>query len=166
MDSQPTGIKGSIQIDMSLNRILYVFEQHVGKDQIKCLSSDGTQEVLCWADDVGQDLIVVSGSHGQFRMRDVNQRVVNLVFRNEIFHEERIGTAANISNRLAASRRNQVFKETSSFGPARKIRKHIEVVMSSRVAQRHCLFTHGKEVIVLTWTTGPGYRTYGTLDAL
>ena len=121
MDSQPTSIKGSIQILMSLNRILYVFEEHVGKDQIKCLSSYGTQELLCWAGDVGQDLIVVSGSYGQFRMRDVNQTVVNLMFRNEVFHEKRIGTAANISNGLAASRLNQSFKETSSFGPARKI---------------------------------------------
>lgn len=121
MDRQPTGIKGGIQIDMGLNRILYVFEQHVGKDQSKRLSSDGTQEALCWAGHVGQDLIVVSGSHGQFRMRDVNQTVVNLLFRNEIVREERIRTAGDVSNRLAASRLNQVFKETSSFGPARKI---------------------------------------------
>ena len=33
MDSQPTSIKGSIQIDMSLNRILYVFEKHVEKTE-------------------------------------------------------------------------------------------------------------------------------------
>lgn len=165
MDSQTTSIKGSIQILMSLNRILYVFEKHVGKDQIKRLSSYNAQEVLCWAGDVGQDLIVVRGSHGQFRMRDVYQIVVNLMFRNEILHEKRIGTAANISNRLAASRVNQVFKKTSSFGPARKILKHIELVMWLRVANRHCLFTHGNKVIVLTWTTAPGHRTQGTLDA-